>query len=280
MGPNQQTSEWKSLMACDPEELQNPSSRCRRARYLESILNSAGITAVIATDPDFVIRYYNPAARALFDLNPSDTEAKRISEISSLGLTDVGRFQEMVETIGEYGEYYHSLERVVRGESRQIESVLTGIYDHDRQLTGFLLNAQDVTSRKAQEERITRKVAEEQCLGALLHLSLERTGVETFLQHSLESLLESIPWLNLLPQGAIFLVDQQNQNGSLRLVAKYRLSETVESCCQRILLGYCICGRCSAERCALCCRQFRSPARCQLPRYGTARTLLGSLAVG
>lgn len=248
MGRNQHTAVWESLRGCNPKELQDVPAQCWRAPYLESILNASGIAAIIAMDTGFCIQYYNPAARELFDLNPSETTGKRLSEIPALGLTDAGRFQEMVDGIGEIGEYYHSQERIVQGESRQIESVVSGMFDHRQQLIGFILNAQDVTSRKVQEERITRKVAEEQCLGLLLHLSLDRTDVETFLQHSLESLLESIPWLNLLPQGAIFLVAEHEQQESLRLVAKYQLSETVAERCQQIPCGYCICGRAALQR--------------------------------
>lgn len=229
-------------------ELQALSEASQRAFYLESILNVSGIMAIIATGLDFSINYYNPSARELFDVKPSELEGKRLNDIRALGLTDATRFQDMVDAIGNAGEYYYSLERVVQGKCRMIESVISGIYDHQHQLTGFVLNAQDVTSRKVQQERITRKVAEEQCLGMLLRLSLDRMDVETFLQQSLESLLKSIPWLNLLPKGAIFLAEQHQQKETLRLVANYRLTDAVESSCKQIPFGYCICGRVAAQR--------------------------------
>lgn len=248
MERNQQSSEWDNLPACSPKDAQEKPEECRRARYLECILNGSGISAIVATDSDFIVRYYNPAAERLFDLNPPETGGKQINDIPALGLTEAGRFQEMVDSIAETGEYYYFLERRVEDESRQIESLFTGIHDDQQNLVGYILNARDVTSRKTQEARITRKVAEEQCLGMLLHLSLGRMDVDTFLQRSLESLLESIPWLNLLPKGAIFLVDQQGQKESLRLVAKYRLAGRVEGCCQQVAFGYCICGRAANQR--------------------------------
>lgn len=245
---NQHTSQWDNLAACDPKGLQEVPAHCRRALYLECILNGSGISAIVATDADFIIRYYNPAAQQLFDLSPAEAGGKGISEVPALGLADTSRFQEMVDSISESGEYYYALERLVQDEPRHIESLISGIYDDRQQLVGFILNARDVTSRKAQEERITRKVAEEQCLGMLLHLSLGRMDVETFLQRSLESLLESIPWLNLLPKGAIFLVQRDEQKESLRLVAKHRLAERVVRCCQQVAFGYCVCGHAAIQR--------------------------------
>jgi len=237
-----------NLMLCRSGELQEVSEASPRALYLESILNASGIMAIIATDLDFAINYYNPSAQNLFDFKASELEGKRFNEIPALGLTDAKRLKEMVDTVGNAEEYYYSLKRIVQGECRLIESVISGIYDNQRRLIGYILNARDVTSRQVQQERITRKVAEEQCLGMLLRLSLDRMDVDRFLQQSLESLLTSIPWLNLLPKGAIFLAEQQQQQETLRLVANYRLADAVAASCKQISFGYCVCGRAAAQR--------------------------------
>lgn len=236
------------LTVCRSGKLQEASEVSPRALYLESILNASGIMAIIATDLDFAINYYNPSAQNLFDFKASELEGKRFNEIPALGLTDAKRLKEMVDTVGKSEEYYYSLKRIVQGECRLIESVISGIYDNQRRLIGFALNARDVTSRQVQQERITRKVAEEQCLGMLLRLSLDRMDVDRFLQQSLESLLTSIPWLNLLPKGAIFLAEQQQQQETLRLVANYQLADAVAESCKQIPFGYCVCGRAAAQR--------------------------------
>ncbi|MCW8920460.1 MAG: PAS domain-containing protein, partial [Sedimenticola sp.] len=144
-----------------------------RAVYLENILNAPTTMAIIAMDLDFAISYYNQSAQRLFHFQSSDVDGRRLGEIPALGLSDANRFKELVATVKSSGECYYSLERVVLGSYRLIEAVVSGIYDHQQQLMGFILNAQDVTSRRLQQERSTRKAAEEQCLGVLLRLSLD-----------------------------------------------------------------------------------------------------------
>ncbi|MDF1529115.1 MAG: GAF domain-containing protein, partial [Sedimenticola sp.] len=219
-----------------------------RAVYLENILNAPTTMAIIAMDLDFAISYYNQSAQRLFHFQSSDVDGRRLGEIPALGLSDANRFKELVATVKSSGECYYSLERVVLGSYRLIEAVVSGIYDHQQQLMGFILNAQDVTSRRLQQERSTRKAAEEQCLGVLLRLSLDNMDVETFLQQSLESLLKSIPWLNILPKGAIFLTEQHEQKKTLRMAAKYQLNKGVEASCNQIAFGYCVCGRAALQR--------------------------------
>ncbi len=219
-----------------------------RAVYLENILNAPTTMAIIAMDLDFAISYYNQSAQRLFHFQSSDVDGRRLGEIPVLGLSDASRFKELVATVKSSGECYYSLERVVLGSYRLIEAVVSGIYDHQQQLMGFILNAQDVTSRRLQQERSTRKAAEEQCLGVLLRLSLDNMDVETFLQQSLESLLKSIPWLNVLPKGAIFLTEQHEQKKTLRMAAKYQLYKAVEASCNQIAFGYCVCGRVALQK--------------------------------
>lgn len=219
-----------------------------RAVYLENILNAPTTMAIIAMDLDFAISYYNQSAQRLFHFQSSDVDGRRLGEIPALGLSDANRFKELVATVKSSGECYYSLERVVLGSYRLIEAVVSGIYDDQQQLMGFILNAQDVTSRRLQQERSTRKAAEEQCLGVLLRLSLDNMDVETFLQQSLESLLKSIPWLNVLPKGAIFLTEQHEQKKTLRMAAKYQLYKAVEASCSQIAFGYCVCGRVALQK--------------------------------
>ena len=219
-----------------------------RAVYLENILNAPTTMAIIAMDLDFAISYYNQSAQRLFHFQSSDVDGRRLGKIPALGLSDANRFKELVATVKSSGECYYSLERVVLGSYRLIEAVVSGIYDDQQQLMGFILNAQDVTSRRLQQERSTRKAAEEQCLGVLLRLSLDNMDVETFLQQSLESLLKSIPWLNVLPKGAIFLTEQHEQKKTLRMAAKYQLNKAVEASCNQIAFGYCVCGRVALQK--------------------------------
>ncbi len=237
-----------SLMDACPKSLAESEAIRQKATYLESILNASGATATIAMGPDFSVKYFNPAAQRLLGYAEADVAGLPLGEIPLLGLADAERFREMVDHLGEFGEFHYTWEHFSSGKSRLIEGTISGIHDQHQQSIGYLLIARDITRRKAQQERITRKVAEEECLGALLRLSLDKLEVETFLQRSLELLLKSIPWLNLLPKGAIFLAEGDSRRQTLRLVASYQLESVVQSACSQVDFGYCICGRAAVQR--------------------------------
>lgn len=226
----------------------DPQDGSARERHLERVLDGSGMVAIIALDAEFVVNYHNPASRTLFGCDASGMDGRRLNQIPALGLDDAERFGTMRKRLASGDEYHYSLEHSSQGQCREIECVIAGILDHRRKLCGYILNARDITGRKKQQERIIRKAAEERCLGTLLRLSLEDGDVEWFLRQSLKSLLQSIPWLNLLPKGAIFLAESHQQQETLRLVASFRLSDAVIRTCGRISFGWCVCGRAAAGK--------------------------------
>lgn len=217
-----------------------------KASYLEYILNAPSTYALFATNLDFCITYFNPVAQRLFRLEDKTLLGKSIADFPQLGLTAQGEFSKAINALKMIGEYRHTI--TGEGKTCYVECVISGIYDSNEKLIGYLLTGQDVTSRTKQQERATQKAAEEQCLGKLLRLSLDESNVEVFLQHSLETILQSIPWLNLLPKGVIFLTEKNNHKDILKMVACYQLNSTIKQLCKQIDFGYCVCGRSAAKK--------------------------------
>lgn len=252
MSSNEQLISVQNASSYSTEESQeeqlNTLTESEKAAYLESILKASPTIAIIATDLDFNITYYNPTAQNLFGYKKEKVIGKRITEVQHLGLTDLIEFKEITDSIRKTGEFRFTVERVCNGKECLIENVISEIYNGEKTLTGFLLNAQDITRLNAQQERIARTAAEEHALGTLLCLSLGRLEIEAFLQKSLETLLTAVPWLNLLPKGGIFLVKKKEANETLQLIANYKLSPELETLCSEVPFGYCICGRAADER--------------------------------
>ncbi|WP_186297648.1 sensor domain-containing protein [Sedimenticola selenatireducens] len=217
-----------------------------KTAYLEYILNAPSTYALIATNLDFRITHYNPAAQRLFRLEDKALMGKRVTEFPQLGLSVQGEFSKAINKLKLMGEYRHTICSVAN--TCFVECVISGIYDSSENLIGYLLTGQDVTSRNIQQERATRKAAEEQCLGKLLRLSLNESSVDVFLQQSLEAILQSIPWLNLLPKGVIFLAEKNDQKDMLKMVASYQLNNTIKQVCKQVDFGYCVCGRAAAHK--------------------------------
>ncbi|MFZ5773937.1 MAG: response regulator [Thermodesulfobacteriota bacterium] len=109
----------------------------------------------------------------------------------------------------------------------------------------FRGNGRELLAAKDAAERSAR---ESEALEGLLRLSLQAHALHDFLRHSLDLLLESVPWLRLLPQGALFLTDEQGKGQWLRLAVSKNLSTRQLGQCEGVAFGYCLCGRAAATR--------------------------------
>ena len=87
-----------------------------------------------------------------------------------------------------------------------------------------------------------------QALARLLQLSLADFPMREYLQVSLRTLLESVPWLALLPKGGIFLTTEEGRGQQLILVAQHRLSPELLTLCAQVPFGHCLCGRAAADK--------------------------------
>ncbi len=93
-----------------------------------------------------------------------------------------------------------------------------------------------------------RLAEEEKALGNLLRLSLSDAGIEEYLNRAIRLLLDSVPWLNLLPKGGIFLATEGQDGPVLELVAQYNMEPALQNLCARVAFGQCMCGRAAKER--------------------------------
>jgi hypothetical protein len=94
-----------------------------------------------------------------------------------------------------------------------------------------------------EKQRYQRVAHEEQTLSSLLRMALAPTVMEEYLQLSLEKLINSIPWMDHLPEGVVFLTDPDAQNEELHLIASYNLAPQLIKLCNRVSPGTCLCGR-------------------------------------
>ena len=104
------------------------------------------------------------------------------------------------------------------------------------------------------EQRLTYEVAQrgkaaaaEMALSALLRLSVQPLALREFLQQSLEELINSVPWLKLLPKGCIFVTENQGHGDTLELAAEFNLSPETKKACAQIPFGTCLCGEAAAS---------------------------------
>jgi PAS domain S-box-containing protein len=105
------------------------------------------------------------------------------------------------------------------------------------------LKAEIAEREKAQRES-EHSQQRESVLNALLRISMEEIPLASQLERALDEIL-SIPWLPVLPQGAIFLVGEDPEVMELQI--SRGLSPAFEKACARLDSGRCLCGQAAAS---------------------------------
>jgi len=104
-----------------------------------------------------------------------------------------------------------------------------------------------VTAEQLQQSHIsTQKTLETQkVVNQLLSLPINALGMESFLTQALD-IVQKISWLNVLPQGAIFLNDEERQ--CLVMKAQKNLHPKIQQACTHVQPGQCLCGLAASRR--------------------------------
>ena len=122
--------------------------------YLDGILSSSIDLAIVATDVDYQIKYFNPVAEKVFDAVAEDVVGRSIAELESLKSAVPTRLLRMRESVRKHGEYLFPMRIEREGCCRFYDGRVTGIHDRLNRLAGFVMMLRDVTEHKQYEEEI------------------------------------------------------------------------------------------------------------------------------
>ncbi|MFA6004206.1 MAG: PAS domain S-box protein [Elusimicrobiota bacterium] len=103
---------------------------------------------------------------------------------------------------------------------------------------GRIWTFRDITERKKADLAIHESLEMQSVLNLMLQASLTNVPLRDKLINQLSELL-SVPWLNVVPKGAIFLLDKN----ALILTAHKGLAPDVLAACANVPVGQCLCGR-------------------------------------
>ncbi|MEK7474562.1 MAG: PAS domain S-box protein [Candidatus Coatesbacteria bacterium] len=109
----------------------------------------------------------------------------------------------------------------------------------------FFHTVHDITVEKHGQAEKERANQNQSMLNALLRISLEDTSLPEMLGKMLKTVL-SVSWLNILPKGAIFLMEGSPER--LVLMVQQGLSPFLQDSCRNVALGQCLCGRAALSR--------------------------------
>ena len=137
--------------------------------YLDNILRSATEYAIVTTDLDFRITYYNPLAEQFFGYTAEKVTGKTVQEMHTQERVSPDRFEKAVENVRAHGEHRYRVEQEGENGTRYLDSRVSGIYDSDSELVGFALFSRDVTERVQAEELDKASLREKEVLLREIH---------------------------------------------------------------------------------------------------------------
>ena len=126
------------------------------ALYIRSILQSSTETAIIATDTDFSVRYFNPTAERFFGKDSDAVLGHSIKEIQALcGRHGIGHdhFQKVIDQVRQKG-FYSSFAQQIGNATLEIR--ISSIKDQEGSFVGFLLLANDTTESAAVNDQLRK----------------------------------------------------------------------------------------------------------------------------
>ncbi|MCK5507666.1 MAG: PAS domain S-box protein [Desulfobacterales bacterium] len=125
-----------------------------KTTLLDNILKNAQDIAIVTTDLDFRINYYNPMAEELFGYTEEEVFGKIVREINTKENINLKQFEHAVEIVRREGKYCYSVTQKTEDAPRYLESQVTGIFDSAGVMVGFSLFCRDVTKCKRAEEAL------------------------------------------------------------------------------------------------------------------------------
>jgi len=136
-------------------DLQNALEKlAQKTRYLNNILSSSTDMGVVAVDTDFRIAYFNSQAENILGYKAEEVIGRDVREIHRKENVDLFRFNRAVEIVRNNLAHNFTFEQKKDHHTRRIKARMSGTWNEDKKLEGFVLMLRDITARKKAEETI------------------------------------------------------------------------------------------------------------------------------
>ncbi|MET0051747.1 MAG: EAL domain-containing protein [Candidatus Thiodiazotropha sp.] len=126
----------------------------RQSAYLNGILSSSERVAIIATDPDSNIQYYNHTAETLFGIPADQAIGVNLLQIHRSQEVDQTRNQMGLDKALEEGEYRFNMQLKKPDGEHHIDARVSPIYRANHDFAGYMLMCEDVTEQRRASELI------------------------------------------------------------------------------------------------------------------------------
>ena len=124
--------------------------------YLDNILRSSMDVGIVATDINFHIAYINPVAEEIFGCKAKGLIGRDVREMHAQKNIELPRFDRVNETIRNKKSHIFTFEKNEKEGRQFIQARISGIWDKENNLIGFVLMLRDITERKRMEEELLK----------------------------------------------------------------------------------------------------------------------------
>ncbi len=128
-----------------------------KSAYLDNILRSMVDMAIVATDLDYRILYFNPNAENIFGYTAEQVIGRTVLDIHEMEHVEPARFEQAIANVREKREHCYEVQAEKADGTHITSSRVNGIWNEDEDLVGFILMSQDVTAARKAENELSEK---------------------------------------------------------------------------------------------------------------------------
>ena len=122
--------------------------------YLDGMLRASEKVAIVATDAEGKIRYYNPPAERIFGLPAAEALGANLQDIHQAGGIDEKRNLIGLEMARDHGEYSFTMEMPRDDGVHFVDARISPIFRGNSDFAGYMLMCEDVTDQRRAAELI------------------------------------------------------------------------------------------------------------------------------
>lgn len=171
---SQYTAFLRQIIEHQGKELLHTRKRLNESLVLENILRASFDMAILAMDLECRVRYFNPAAEAIFNITAADVVGHDLAGLYAMAGLDQDHFERGIEQARRGGRHEFDLESATAGGVRYLHCRIAPIMDPDNHIQGFVHTLSDVTAaRRGQQEhdRLTAELLQARKMEAIGHLT-------------------------------------------------------------------------------------------------------------
>jgi PAS domain S-box-containing protein len=199
------TDHLKGVIKQQTQQLKKAKQKIEETAILDSMLQSAGDTAITIMDPELHILMHNQAAEKLYTGTTGTIIGHNAAALHKKS-GNLTQFKKAVAIANKDGRHEFVLKQKKNGTTRYLATTIFCIRDQENSKTGFGIIAQDVTEQNMAVQELEQRKKEVEDANIALKVMLDQhTRTKESIEMQISTKLQELvnPYLDLLRQSGI-----------------------------------------------------------------------------